>query len=161
MPDYWLTIGAAALIAAVTSAIVSMWGVSRNIKHKAVIEERQNWRLASRELVPAFVGQEDMRERERMRNEIVLRLNPYKDQEAVFLLNKYVLAPSPEAGRELVAHFQAMLKLEWERAKRESGLVPWGAGWRAGLSVRWQSRRAASSGCSDATDTAPLRMPHA
>lgn len=159
MSDYWLTIGAVALIAAATSAIVSMWGVSQNIKHKAIIEERQNWRLALRELVPAFVGEEDSRERERMRNLIVLRLNPYKDQEAVVLLNEYVLTPSPEAGRKLVAHFQAMLKLEWQRAKRESGVVPWGAGWRARRSVRWQSRRAARSGLSDASDTAPLQMP--
>lgn len=158
MPDYWLTVGAAALIAAVTSAIVSMWGVSRNIKHKAVIEERQNWRQALRELVPAFVGQEDMRERERMRNAIVLRLNPYKDREAVCLLNKYVLTPTPEAGHELVEHFQEMLKLEWQRAKRESGLIPWGAGWRAGRSVERQKRRVASSGSSDATDTASSQV---
>lgn len=150
MTDYWLTVGVVALIAALTSAIVSIWGVSRNIKHKAVIEERQNWRLAMRELVPAFVGQEDSRERERMRNAIVLRLNPYKDQEAVDLLNQYVLTPSPAAGRELVAHFQAMLKLEWQRAKREAGLLPWGAGWRASLSVKWQRWRAANSRSADA-----------
>lgn len=155
LSDYWLTVGAVALVAAVTSAIVSVWGVSRNIKHKAVIEERQNWRVALRELVPAFVAEEDLRERERMRNAIVLRLNPYKDQRAVSLLNKYVKEPSPEAGHELVAHFQSMLKLEWQRAKRESGVVPWGAGWRARRSVRWQSRQAARSGLSDATDTAP------
>lgn len=154
MSDYWLTVGIVALIAALTSAIVSIWGVARNIKHKAVIEERQNWRLAMRELVPAFVGEEDVRERERMRNAIVLRLNPYKDQEAVDLLNQYVSAPSPDAGRELVAHFQAMLKLEWQRAKREAGLLPWGAGWRAGLSVKWQGWRAVSSGRADADHAA-------
>lgn len=153
MSDYWLTIGAVALIAAVTSAIVSMWGVSRNIKHKAVIEERQNWRLALRELVPAFVGEENSHERERLRNAIVLRLNPYKDQKAIFLLNGYVKEPSPEAGREIVGLFQAMFKLEWQRAKRESGVIPWGAGWRASLSVRWQRRRAKRSDFGVATDT--------
>lgn len=112
MIDYWLTVGIAAVIATLTSAIVSIWGVSRNIKHKAVIEERQNWRLAMRDLVPTLLGQKDVRERERTRNLIVLRLNPYKDQEAVELLNRYVSSPSPETGRTLVSHFQAMLKLE-------------------------------------------------
>lgn len=142
LTDYWLTIGLVALIAALTSAIVSVWGVSRNIKHKAVIEERQNWRLAIRELIPAFVSQDDEDAREQVRNEIVLRLNPYKDQEAIALLDEYTLTPSRDAGRELVSHFQAMLKLEWQRAKREAGVLPWGAGWRAELSVWWQKRRA-------------------
>lgn len=142
LEDYWLTIGVVAVIAALTSAVVSIWGVSRNIKHKAVIEERQNWRQAVRELVPSFVSQDDAAEREVTRNAIVLRLNPYKDQEAIDLLTKYTSTPSVELGRTIVAHFQAMLKLEWQRAKKEAGLIPWGAAWRAGLGVRWQRRRA-------------------
>lgn len=156
MSDYWLTIGAVALVAAVISAIVSIWGVLRNIKHKAVSEERQNWRQTLRELVPAFVREEDSRERERMRNAIVLRLNPYKDKEGVVLLDEYVQTPCREVGREIVELFQAMLKLEWQRAKRESGMVPWGgAGWRASLSVRWQRRRARRSDFGVGTDTVP------
>lgn len=155
MTDYWQTVGSVALIAAITSAIVSIWGVSRNIKHKAVIEERQSWRLSLRELVPALVREQDLNERERIRNSIVLRLNPYKDQEAINLLNEYVSAPSPQAERALVAHFQAMLKLEWQRAKVEAGILPWGANWRACLSVNWQRWRAERSGRADANQPAP------
>ncbi|SFS17499.1 hypothetical protein SAMN04487846_3576 [Microbacterium sp. cf046] len=143
MPDYWLTVGAVAVIAALTSAIVTVWGVSRPIKHKAVIEERQNWRQAIRELIPKFVNEEDEAARNEIRNAIVLRLNPYKDQSALDLLGEYATTPSAELAGPLVAHFQAMLKLEWQRAKREAGLFPWGAGWRAALSVRWQKWRSA------------------
>lgn len=94
MPDYWLTVGAVAVIAALTSAVVSVWGVSRNIKHKAVIEERQNWRQTIREMIPDFVGQEDEAARDALRNAIVLRLNPYKDQAALDLLTQYTVAPT-------------------------------------------------------------------
>lgn len=143
MPDYWLTVGAVAVIAALISAVVSVWGVSRNIKHKAVIEERQNWRQALREMIPNFVSQQDEAARDALRNAIALRLNPYKDQAALDLLAQYTAAPTPALAESVVAHFQAMLKLEWQRAKREAGLFPWGAGWRATLSVRWQRWRSA------------------
>lgn len=141
MSDYWLTVGAVAVIAALTSTVVSVWGVSRNIKHKAVIEERQNWRQAIREMLPNLVSQQDEAARDALRHAIALRLNPYKDQAALSLLAQYAAAPTPELAESLVAHFQAMLKLEWQRAKREAGLFPWGAGWRAALSVRWQKWR--------------------
>lgn len=141
MVEYWTTVGIVAMMAAFLGATVSLIGVWRNIKHKVVMEERQNWRSSIREIIPAFIAEKDVRERERMRNAIILRLNPYDDQIAIDLLMECATSPSPDAELKLVTHFQAMLKYEWERAKRETSLISWGAGWRAALSLRRQSRR--------------------
>ena len=156
MAEYWLTIGVVAVIAAMTSAVVSIWGVSRNIKHKAVIEERQNWRQAVRELIPELLSTSDAADRERTRNALVLRLNPYKDQGTVDLLDRYTSSPSHDLGREVVAQFQDLLKLEWQRAKAEAGLIAWGAAWRAGLEVKWQRSQAEKRNRSSARESRPV-----
>lgn len=135
-----MTIGFAALIGVVVGAIVSIWSVSRNIKHKSVIEERQKWRDALRELIPHLVDTDDRDERNRVRNSIILRLNPYKDQEAMFIVDQHVENPSKQSGLLVVAHFQDLLKRDWERAKIEASLFPFRARPRADLRVRRQAQ---------------------
>lgn len=88
--------------------MVSVWGVSRNIKHKAIIEERQKWRDSLRQLIRELVSQPDRSARERTRDSIVLRLNPYKDADAVALIDRFVTAPSESGRLEIVDRFQDM-----------------------------------------------------
>lgn len=138
MSDYWVTVGVVALIGVVVGALVSAWSVSRSIRHKSVIEERQKWRDALRELIPDLVGADDRGARHRVRDSIVLRLNPYKDQEAMLLVDQFVDDPSRERGLAVVAHFQDLLKRDWERAKIEASHFPWWAPSRADREVQRQ-----------------------
>lgn len=142
MSEFWITAGLSALIAVVTSSVVSVWGVSRNIKHKAIIEERQKWRDSLRQLIPELVSQPDRSARERTRDSIVLRLNPYKDADAVALIDRFVTAPSESGRLEIVDRFQDMLKRDWERAKIEAGFAQWRAEERANGVVDEQRREA-------------------
>ena len=145
MNEFWVTAGIAALFGSLTGAFVSVWSVSRNIKQKSVIEERQKWRDLLRGLIPDLVNATDEASRERVRDSIVLRLNPYKDQEAMRLVDQLVSSPSRAAGFTLVAHFQDLLKRDWERAKIEASLWPWCAKPRADRKVRRQAQRAGRS----------------
>ncbi|MFE5410169.1 hypothetical protein [Microbacterium sp. NPDC056569] len=138
MSDYWVTIGLAALIGVAIGAIVSVWTVTRNIKHKSVIEERQKWRDALRELIPRLVDAAGQDDRDRVRNSIILRLNPHQDQPATLVVDHYVENPSRQTGSLVVAHFQDLLKRDWERAKIEASFFPFWATSRADLRVRRQ-----------------------
>lgn len=138
MSDYWVTIGLAALIGVAVGAIVSVWSVSRNIKHKSVIEERQKWRDVLRELIPRLVDADDRNELNLVRNSIILRLNPYRDQQALLVVDEHVENPSRQSGLRVVAHFQDLLKRDWERAKIEASFFPFWARPRADLRVRRQ-----------------------
>lgn len=140
MSDYWVTIGLAAVIGVVIGAIVSVWSVSRNIKHKSVIEERQKWRDALRELIPRLVDAAGQDDRNRVRNSIILRLNPYQDQAAMLVVDQHVENPSRETGLIVVAHFQDLLKRDWERAKIEASFFPFWARSRADSRVSRQAR---------------------
>lgn len=140
MSDYWVTIGLAALIGVVVGAMVSIWSVTRNIKHKSVIEERQKWRDALRELIPRLIDADDKNERNQARNSIVLRLNPYKDQLAMQVVDRHFENPSRQSGLLVVSHFQDLLKRDWERAKIEASHFPFWATSRADKRVRLQVR---------------------
>ena len=144
MNEYWVTIGLAAVTGTFVSTVVSVWTVSRNIKHKAIIEERQKWRDALRELIPRLVDADRRDERNQRRDSIILRLNPYKDQDAMQIIDQYVENPSRESGLLVVFHFQDLLKQDWERAKIEASLVPLWARSRGDLRVRRQARGAGS-----------------
>lgn len=135
MTEYWTTIGVAALVGFLTSGIVTAWGISRNIKHKSVIEERQKWRDSLRQLIPDLVNESDKQSRVQIRNSVVLRMNPYRDGEAIRLIDGVVADPSPENGQAVVGHFQDLLKRDWERAKIEATWFPVHASERADRKV--------------------------
>lgn len=118
--EFWVTVGLSGLLALGTSAGISVWGVSRNIKHKAIIEERQKWRDSLRGLVPQLVSEPDLASREKIRDEIALRLNPYKGRRSLELIDQFVSNPSPRTRHQVIDHFQDMLKRDWERAKIEA-----------------------------------------
>lgn len=147
--EFWTTVGLSALVGAAVSAAISIWSVGRTIKHRAVIEERQKWRDSLRVLVPALLAHKKKADRERVRNSIALRLNPYQDQQAIDLVDQFVSTPSEDGKRAIADHFQDMLKREWERAKIEASLWPWQARSRSENRVdkqRRQTRRRASPG---------------
>lgn len=125
----------AAVFGTITSAIISIWGVSRNIKHKSVIEERQKWRDTLRSLIPELVSQVDVESRTRIRNSIALRLNPYEDGACIRQIDDFITNPTPESADEIVTRFQDLLKRDWERAKIEAGFWPWRARERADARV--------------------------
>lgn len=154
MSDYWVTIGLAALIGVIVGASVSLWSVTRNIEHKSVIEERQKWRDALRELIPSLVDAAEKDERKRLRNSIILRLNPYHDQTAMLLVDQHVENPSHQSGLLVVAHFQDLLKRDWERAKIEASFFPFWARSRADNRVRRQARAAERATPSETSDAA-------
>ena len=154
MSDYWVTIGLAALIGVVVGAIVSVWSVTRNIEHKSVIEERQKWRDALRELIPRLVDAADQDDRKRVRNSIILRLNPYQDQAAMLVVDQHVENPSHQSGLLVVARFQDLLKRDWERAKIEASFLPFWARSRADNRVRRQAHAADRATPSESSDAA-------
>ena len=134
MHEYWLTVGAIGLV----TAAVALWNVSRNIRHRAVIEERQKWRDTIRELVPQLIAETDNRERKRIRNSILLRLNPFLDQTAKHLIDAYLENPSDVNENLVIDQFQEILKRDWERAKIEASHAPWFARSRASKLVEQQ-----------------------
>ncbi len=147
MATYWLTLGLAAALGALIGAVVSVWTVARTIKQKSVIEERQKWRDTLRELVPDLIATENPTERVRIRNTVVLKLNPHDeaDVRAVESIDEFISDPSERGGGAIVAMFQKMLKLDWERAKIEASLRPWNAARRATKRVSRQEEDRAQS----------------
>lgn len=154
MSDYWATIGLAALVGVVVGALVSVWSVTRNIEHKSVIEERQKWRDALRELIPRLVDAADQDDRKKIRNSIVLRLNPYQDHGAIVVIDEHVDNPSHQSGLLVVTHFQELLKRDWERAKIEASFFPFWARSRADNRVRRQARTAGRATPLESSDPA-------
>jgi len=142
MVEFWMTAGVAALFGSAVGAFVSVWTVSRNIKHKSVIEERQRWRDALRTLLPKLVSAKRGKAREQVRDSIVLRLNPYKDQAAMIRIDQFMSDPSRAEGAEVIAHFQDLLKRDWERAKIEASQFPWCARSRSDKRVARQKNAA-------------------
>lgn len=131
MTEFWTAAAVATVVGVITSAIVSIWGLSRNIKHKSVIEERQKWRDTLRTLVPQLLSETEKSSRQKVRDSIALRLNPYEDGESVRLVDEFIANPSRDAADAVVAKFQDLLKRDWERAKIEAGFWPWNAKNRA------------------------------
>ncbi len=140
MATYWLTLGLAAVLGALIGAVVSVWTVTRTIKQKSVIEERQKWRDSLRELVPDLIATENSTERVRIRNTVVLKLNPHDeaDVRAVNSIDGFISDPSERGGIDIAVIFQKMLKLDWERAKIEASFWPWVAARRATKRVKKQ-----------------------
>lgn len=138
---YWLTAGLAVVLGALIGTITTAWSVTRNIKHKSVIEERQKWRDTLRELVPEFVSCKDGALRPKIRDSIVLRLNPIKDKARIELLDSHLKNPTRSNGEQVIANFQRELKIDWERAKVEASCFPWFASWRAEKKVRKQEKK--------------------
>lgn len=142
MTEFWTAAAVATVFGAITSAIVSIWGLSRNIKHKSVIEERQKWRDTLRTLIPDLVSEADKNSRVKIRDSIALRLNPYQDGDCIRLIDEFIANPSRDSADEIVAQFQDLLKRDWERAKIEAGFWPWRARERAGQLVDEQMQLA-------------------
>lgn len=142
MTGFWTAAAVATVFGGITSAIVSIWGLSRNIKHKSVIEERQKWRDTLRTLVPDLVCETDRVSREKIRDSIALRLNPYHDGDCIQLIDEFIANPSRDSADAIVAQFQSLLKRDWERAKIEAGFWPWRARKRADRRVDRQMQLA-------------------
>lgn len=142
MTTYWLTLGLAAALGALSVAIVNVWTMVRTIKQKSVLEERQKWRDSLRELVPKLIAAEDPIERARIRNTVVLKMNPHDetDVRSVESVDEFISDPSDQHGIEVVAIFQKILKVDWERAKIEASLRPWNATQRATRRVKKQEK---------------------
>lgn len=130
--------------AAVVAAIFGAYSLLRNIRHRSVIQARQRWRDALRELVPEFLATKRKSERTRIRSAIVLRLNPYNDCTYECALDLFIKNPSSENASYVAKIFQEYLKHDWERAKIEASLFPWFAGKRAELRVNRQKRKRVS-----------------
>ncbi|WP_150954461.1 hypothetical protein [Microbacterium testaceum] len=141
MNEFWTSAAIATIFGAAIGGMISVWGLSRNIKHKSVIEERQKWRDSLRSLVPELVGELDEKSRKEIRDSIALRLNPYEDADCVDLIDKFHGNPSDELAFAIVARFQDLLKRDWERAKIEAGFWPWRARDRADERVNTQRQR--------------------
>lgn len=139
--DYWLTVGLAAIVGTLFGSITTAWSVTRNIKHKSIIEERQKWRDSLRKLLPEFVACKNRARRTKIRDSIVLRLNPVKDQARIALLDIFLQTPSRSNGNLLIESFQRELKVDWERAKIETSHCPCFAGWRAERKMQKQEMK--------------------
>lgn len=146
MTELFGSVGVSALVAVFVSSVVSVWGISRNIRLKAVIEQRQCWRNEIRDLVADLVSESSKPNRKRLRAAIILRLNPNDETVAVGLLNQFLGNATPSNADALVAHFQCVLKLEWERAKIEASFRPFCAVRRASRRVERQRSLAAKGG---------------
>ncbi|MGN6218850.1 MAG: hypothetical protein ACTHNQ_05050 [Microbacterium sp.] len=143
--EFWTAAAIAAVFGTITSAIISIWGVSRNIKHKSVVEERQKWRDTLRGLIPELISQVDDEARKKIRNSIALRLNPYQDGECIRQIDDFIANPAPELADAIVTRFQDLLKRDWERAKIEAGFWPRRARERADARVDAQRALALES----------------
>lgn len=66
-----------------------------------------------------------------LRDKIALQLNPSRDRRAVELLDSFLADRSRSNRSAVVDHFQVLLKVEWEKSKREASLWPLSARSRA------------------------------
>lgn len=116
----WLPAIVSAILSALIAAGVSWFGVLVNVRQKSVIEARQNWRDELRRLLPQFTAADPVTERERLRDAVILHLNPYRDLDLVATLDNYVTAPTTAHRRLVIGKFAEYLKYDWERAKAET-----------------------------------------
>lgn len=158
MTEFWTAAAVATVFGGITSAVVSVWGLSRNIKHKSVIEERQKWRDTLRTLVPDLVSETDKDSQVKIRDSIALRLNPYEDEDCIRLIDEFIANPSRGSADAIVAQFQSLLKRDWERAKIEAGFWPVRARERADQRVDGQMKVAIAKNW--ATPTSAGKQPH-
>ena len=101
-----MTAGLAAVISLVVSGVVTLWSSQRTIHQQVVIEERRRWRDDIRELVPKLVDPQQAQHRQITRNEILLRLNPAEDRDAMQHIDAFVGDPSVDRAEAVVEHFQ-------------------------------------------------------
>lgn len=145
MADFWMTAGLAAFISLGVSGAVTLWGSQRTIHQQSVIEERRRWRDDIRELVPKLVDPEQAQHRKNTRNQILLRLNPAEDIDAMQHIDAFVSDPSIDRSEIVIGHFQRYLKFEWARAKKEAGWWPFRAAKRAHREIERQQHAASTS----------------
>lgn len=142
MTEFWSAAAVATVFAALTSTVVSIWGLSRNIQHKSIIEERQKWRDTLRTLLPDLLNDADRDSQVKIRDSIALRLNPHQDGDRIRLIDEFIAEPTRDSADAIVIQFQILPKRDWERAKIEAGFWPWRARERADRLVDEQMRSA-------------------
>ena len=140
MTEFWSAAAVATVFAAITSTVVSVLGLSRSIKHKSIIEERQKWRDTLRTLLPDLLNGADRDSQLKIRDSIALRLNPYHDEDRLRLIDEFIEEPSRDSADAIVIQFQILLKHDWERAKIEAGFWQWRALERVDRLVNKQMR---------------------
>ncbi|WP_137755259.1 hypothetical protein [Agrococcus sp. SGAir0287] len=139
--DDWIWSALTALAAGLVGAAVSIFVALRDVRFRAVLEQRQLWREALRTDLPFLLTTRSGRERRRLREAIFLRLNPYKDQSLLRAIDDFLDEPSSTNSQRVTQHAQAMLKHDWERAKLETRFwAPLSSGW-ADLRIARQRRK--------------------
>lgn len=128
------------LIGAVVVAIITGLYLQRRGKKQIMTEsitrERREYREKMRELTVAFVSETDKTLKEDIRNEILLRLNPYDDadKKRIELMNELIADPDCEERKnQFLYSMQCLLKYDWERSKEEAGLTRKHGEWKKRL----------------------------
>lgn len=108
-----------AIVSALIAAGVSWFGVSANIRYRSILAARQNWRDELRRILPLFTSASPHSERLRLRDALVLHLNPYRDEQLIAAICEYAGEPTASRRSALITLFAEYLKYDWERAKAE------------------------------------------
>ena len=138
-----------AILSGLIAAAVSWYGVKFNMRQRSVIEARQRWRDQLRTLVPKLTSASTESERLRLRDELVLYLNPYKDELLLEAIDNYLDEQSEGHREVLIAKFSEYLKYDWERAKAEAGYKSGRADRVAIKKIAAMSSKAAERGSSE------------
>jgi len=111
-----------ALIAAVTSAIISIWTKSLDSKANILANERSKWISDIRSIFPEYLSTTDMAIREQFASRLILYLNPNnsKDKEIKKMLMESIANPDLDINkRELTICFQEVVNETNEQMKRD------------------------------------------
>jgi hypothetical protein len=117
-----LAILSSSVISSLITAIFTKRSNDQNQQVKYITQERQEWRKEIRDKITAFCNTTEINEMKEYRTYLFLRLNPIdkKDIAIIELMSEIIDAPDDETKKhDLQWKAAALLKHDWERAKRE------------------------------------------
>jgi len=115
------------ILVAIIDGIHLRWQTKIQIMNESITKERKEYREFMRDASVKFVTSENESSMEKVKNEIILRLNPYdpRDQLLVELMNLIIDSKTDRTESQVLKEkfiysMQCLLKFDWERSKSET-----------------------------------------
>ena len=118
----------AGFVAALVSAVVTIWQTQRRISIENITQDRREWRRKIRRITPeiydAFIDR-DEESLSKLRTQLRIMLNPDDDmdKEITSCICLPVEGKETDYAEEFGERIALLLKHDWERAKLEAGPV--------------------------------------
>lgn len=123
--DIITTVIGSSVVASIIAYLSTQHSSIRSHQAKYIIEERQNWRKDIKENITEFCSSDQINEMNGIKTFISLSLNPCdeEDQKIIACMERILIDRKEEDLKELEKRVAFLLKHDWERAKKEVGIL--------------------------------------